>query len=180
MAAGFSYREWTGLSMGGMTGNHAEIIEACTTNIDEMEAYDLLLSEGVNMEGTDPDIRNAGYAVVRITYVTAIDPGLAWGLTVANVVGLSPNVNMISFGGPNDRMNATNFDESCLKGLLSGAKMPRFDSSFHFTAMPWCTPAVETILIADNDDSVFTNPAGTNWAAVHSEIINIIADELGL
>ena len=43
-----------------------------------------------------------------------------------------------------------------------------------------CTPAVETLLIADNDDSVFTDPAGTDQAAVHSEIINIIADELGL
>ena len=180
MAAGFFYGEWTALLMGGMTGNHAGINEACTTNIDEMEAYDQLLSEVVNMQGTDPDIRNASYADVRITHVTAIDPGLAWGLTVANVVGLSPNVNMIGFGGPNDRMSATNLDESGLTDLLSGAKMTRFDPSFHFTAMPLCTPAVEAIVIADKDDSVFTDPVGTDRAAVHCEIINIIADELGL
>ena len=58
--------------------------------------------------------------------------------------------------------------------------MTRFDPSFHFTAMLLCTPAVEAILIADNDNSVFTDLAGTDRAAVHFEIINIIADELGL
>ena len=42
--------------------------------------------------------------------------------------------------------------------------MTRFDPSFHFTAMPLCTPAVESILIADNDDLVFTDPAGTDGA----------------
>ena len=112
--------------------------------------------------------------------MTAIDPGLAWGLAAANVVGLSPNVNMIGFGGPNDRMSATNLDESGLTDLLSGAKMTRFDPSFHFTAMPLCKPAVEAIVIADKDDSVSTDPAGTDWAGVHCEIINIIVDELGL
>ena len=75
MAAGFSYGGWTALSMGGMTGNHAEVVETCTANVDEMEACDMLLSEGVNMQGIDPDVWNASNLDARVTHVTSIDPG---------------------------------------------------------------------------------------------------------
>ena len=87
---------------------------------------------------------------------------------------------MISFREPNDRMNATNFDESGHTDHLPDAKMTRFDPSFHFTAMPLCTPTTEALMIADNDDLVFINPAGTDRAVVHSEIMNNTAGELGL
>ncbi|PIE08504.1 MAG: hypothetical protein CSA74_02080 [Rhodobacterales bacterium] len=55
MAAGFSYGGWTALSLGGARGNHAGIVEACTT-LPEMEACALLLSETVNMQRTAPSI----------------------------------------------------------------------------------------------------------------------------
>ncbi|PJI84293.1 putative dienelactone hydrolase [Yoonia maricola] len=180
MAAGFSYGGWTALSMGGLTGNHAGIIETCRERLDEMEACAMLMSEGVNMPGIDPDVWNESYADARITHVTAIDPGFVWGLTAANVAGLSPNVHMIGFGGPLDRMRATNFDESGLTDLLPNARFTRFDPSFHFTAMPLCKPAAEEILEEENDDPVCTDPDGTDRAAVHTAIIDIIAEELGL
>jgi len=180
MAAGFSFGGWTALSMGGMTGNHAGIVETCTTYIDEMEACDMLLSEGVNMQGIDPDVWNASYADARITHVTAIDPGFVWGLNAANVAGLSKNVHMISFGGPNDRMTATNFDESGLSDLVPDASITRFVPGFHFTAMPLCKPEGEAFLKEDNDDPVCTDPDGTDRAGVHSAIIDIIANDLGL
>lgn len=180
MAAGFSYGGWTALSMGGLTGNHAGIVETCTIYMDDMEACDMLLSEDVNMQGIDPNVWNASYTDARITHVTAIDPGFVWGLNAANVDGLTPNVQIIGFGGPLDRMSATNFDESGLTDLLPDANFTRFDPGFHFTAMPLCKPAAEEILKEENDDPVCTDPAGTIRAAVHSAIIDIIAEELGL
>ena len=111
MAAGFFYSGWTALSVGGITGNHAGIIEACTKNIDEIQASNLLWSERVNRQCIDPVIWNASYADARITQVTAIDPRLVWGLAAENVARLLPNVNMIGFGWRNDRRSATNFDK---------------------------------------------------------------------
>ncbi|WP_373634886.1 alpha/beta hydrolase family protein [Yoonia sp. SS1-5] len=180
MAAGFSYGGWTALSMGGITGNHAGIVATCTAHLDEMAACDTLLCEGVNMQGIDANVWNASYADARITHVTAIDPGFVWGLTAPDVAGLVPNLHMIGFGGPLDRMSATNFDDSGLTALLPNAKVTRFDPAFHFTAMPLCKPAAAKILEEEDDDPVCTDPAGTDRAAVHSEIISIIAEELDL
>lgn len=180
MATGFSYGGWTALSIGGMTGNHAGFVETCEAKIDNMEACDMLLSDEVNIQGIDPDIWDASYADARITHVTAIDPGLVWGLTAANVVEFSQNAHLIGFGGPNDRMSATNFDESGLADLLPDAKFTQFEPGFHFTAMPLCKPAAEGILLEENDDPVCTDPVGTDRAAVHSAIIGMIADDLGL
>lgn len=180
MAAGFSYGGWTALSMGGLRGNHKGIVETCTSFIDTMEACDLLLSEDVNMQDLDPVIWNASYADARITHVTAIDPGFVWGLTAQDAATLVPNLLMIGFGGPDDRMSATNFDESGLAYFLPNARFRRFDPGFHFTAMPLCKPAGEAILIEEEDDPVCTDPAGTDRESVHAEIIDAMAKQLGL
>ncbi|MEP1964929.1 alpha/beta hydrolase family protein [Tateyamaria sp.] len=180
MAAGFSYGGWTALSLGGMTGDLAGIVETCTDYIDTMEACDMLLSDKVNMQGIDPNAWNQSYADARITHVAAIDPGFVWGLQTSNVADLVPDVQMIGFGAGKDRMSATNFDDSGLADLLPDAKFMRFDPAFHFTAMPLCKPGAEDILIAENDDPVCTDPVGTDRAAVHGAIIEAVAGELGL
>ncbi len=180
MASGFSYGGWTALSMGGMTGNLAGIVETCSAQIDTMEACDVLLSDAVRMQDIAPDVWDATYADPRVTHVAAIDPGFVWGLNAANAARLVPNVLMFGFGGRNDRMSATNFDDSGLADLLQAAQIVRIDPAFHFTAMPLCKPAGEDILKEENDDPVCTDPAGTDRAAVHANIVNAIAAELGL
>jgi len=180
MAAGFSYGGWTALSLGGVTGNHAGIVGTCTDQIDSMEACDMLLSDDVNMQGIDPDVWNASYADTRVTHVMAIDPGFVWGLSANDVAKVSAQVNLIGFGGPADRMSATNFDDSGLAGLLPAATVTQIDPAFHFTAMPLCKPAAEDILRAENDDPVCTDPEGTDRATVHAAIIDMMAADLGL
>ncbi|GHB42256.1 dienelactone hydrolase [Pseudovibrio japonicus] len=180
MAAGFSYGGWTALSLGGLRGNHTGIVGACTNFIETMEACDLLLSDAVNMQGLEAVDWNASYADARITHVAAIDPGFVWGLTAENAATLIPNVLLIGFGGAEDRMQATDFDQSGMASLLSDAQILRFDPSFHFTAMPLCKPEGEAILIEENDDPVCTDPAGTDRSSVHDDIIDAMAEQLGL
>jgi predicted dienelactone hydrolase len=180
MAAGFSYGGWTALSLGGARGNHAGLVEACSTFVETMAACDMLLSEAVDMQGLDPDRWNADYADPRITHVAAIDPGFVWGLEAADMARVVPNVLMIGFGGPEDRMSATDFDASGLLDLLPGATILRIDPGFHFTAMPLCKPGAAEILRAENDDPVCTDPPGTDRAAAHASVIAAIARELGL
>jgi predicted dienelactone hydrolase len=180
MAAGFSYGGWTALSMGGMTGNLAGIVATCTAQIATMEARDTLLSDDVRMQDIAPDVWNATYADPRITHVAAIDPGFVWGLDAQNTATLVPHVLMIGFGGKDDRMSATNFDDSGLADLLPEAHIVRVEPAFHFTAMPLCKPGAEDILKEEEDDPVCTDPAGTDRAGVHAGIIIAIAAELGL
>jgi predicted dienelactone hydrolase len=180
MASGFSYGGWTALSMGGMIGNLAGIVNTCAAQIATMQACDVLLSDKVRMQDIAPEVWNARYADPRITHVAAIDPGFVWGLNVANVAGLVPHVLMIGFGGKDDRMSATNFDDGGRTGLLPNAQLIHIDPAFHFTAMPVCKPTEEAILKEENDDPVCTDPGGTDREAVHTRIINAIAAELGL
>ncbi|MCB1470985.1 MAG: hypothetical protein KDK08_28350 [Rhizobiaceae bacterium] len=180
VAAGFSYGGWTALSMGGLRGNLAGMVRTCIEQIDTMEACDLLLSDKVDMQGIDPVTWNADYADPRITQVVAIDPGFVWGLTAADTATLVSDVLLIGLGAADDRMSATNFDESGLADLLPDARIARFDPAFHFTAMPICKPAGEAILIEEDDDPVCTDPEGTDRSRVHREIIDLMARALDL
>ncbi|MFK7744626.1 MAG: alpha/beta hydrolase family protein [Roseobacter sp.] len=180
MTAGFSFGGWTALSMGGVKGNHAGFVAACSAQIDTMEACDMLLSDRVNIQGITPDVWNASYVDARITHVTAIDPGFVWGLDLADVADFSPKAHLIGFGSAQDRMRATDFDKSGLAGLLPDAAVTQYDPAFHFTAMPLCKPAGEAILREEKDDPVCTDPTGTDRATVHAAIIDSIANDLGL
>ena len=179
MAAGFSYGGWTALSVGGATGNHAGIVDACMTYTD-MEACGLLLSDEVNMQGLDPETWNASYADSRVTHAVAIDPGFVWGLEQSDIANLVPATLVIGFGGDGDRMLATDFDRSGLSALLGDRRTERFDPAYHFSAMPVCTEAGEAILAEENDDPVCTDPEGSDRLAIHASIISMIAEELGL
>jgi predicted dienelactone hydrolase len=179
MAAGFSYGGWTALSLGGARGNLSGIVDACTT-YPEMEACEILMSEGVNMQGIDPEIWNASYADTRVTLVAAIDPGFVWGLEQSDIAGLLPSTLVIGFGGDADRLLATDFDKSGLADYLGDRRIERFDPAYHFSAMPLCTSAGEAILAEEKDDPVCTDPAGSDRATIHDRIVTLIADELDL
>lgn len=180
MASGFSYGGWTALSLGGVTGNHAGIVATCEVHIDTMSACDMLLSEDVQMQALDPELWNARYADARIDHVVAIDPGFVWGLEPPNVEGLAADTLMIGFGSPDERMSATDFEKSGLRAHLPQARVEQFAPGFHFTAMPLCKPQGAAILQAEQDDPVCTDPEGTDRAAVHAAIIDLMSEALGL
>lgn len=179
MAAGFSYGGWTALSLGGATGNHAGSVQACRT-YPQMEACGLLMSDEVRMQDMDPAIWNASYADPRVTHVVAIDPGFVWGLEPSDVATLVPSTVMIGFGGAGDRMLATDFDQSGLSTLLGDRPTKQFDPAYHFSAMPLCTPAGAAILEEEEDDPVCTDPAGSDRAAIHAAIVDLISEQFGL
>lgn len=179
MAAGFSYGGWTALSLGGVQGNHAGFVEACTT-YPQMDACELLMSAGVNLPGIDPAAWNASQADTRVTHVAAIDPGFVWGLEQSDTADLVPSTLLIGFGGVDDRMLATDFDRSGLRAALGDRTVVQFNPAYHFSAMPICKPAGEAILAEDMDDPVCTDPVGSDRAAIHEGIIDLLAKELGL
>ena len=179
MAAGFSYGGWTALSLGGATGNHAGLIEACIT-VPQIEFCDLLLSDEVRLQDQDPERWNARYADPRVTLVAAIDPGLIWGLEPSNLTELLPSTLLIGLGSAAERMLVTDFDASGLSAMLDEQQSVRLAPAAHFTAMPLCKPEGAAILQAEQNDPVCTDPAGTNRADVHRAIVDLLSQALGI
>ena len=180
MAAGFSYGGWTALSLGGIRGNHAGIVEACRTHGAALVYCDRFLSDEIDLPGIDPAPWNASYRDSRITHVAAIDPGFVWGLTEGETADPADNMLIIGLGAGEDRMLATDFDQSSFTTLVPRARIEHLAPAIHFTAMPLCKPAGAAILREENDDPVCTDPAGTDRAAVHVRIIDLLARDIGL
>ena len=180
MAAGFSYGGWTALSLGGALGNLQGYVDHCADDADANNHCDDLERRGVDLAGKPAAQWNASFAEPRVTHVTAIDPGLIWGLSAGEVDALIDNVTIIGLGEGETRMTATDFDSSGFAALLPEAKIDRIVPAVHFTAMPLCKPEGAEILKAEQDDPVCTDPDGTDRAGVHARIVNSIASDLGL
>ena len=180
MAVGFSYGGWTALSMGGMRGNHAQTIAACKRLGDALVFCDALLSDAHGLPSVAPAAWDADYKDARITHVAAIDPGLIWGLDADDAAALVPQVRLIGLGDGASRLPDTDFDASGFANLLPNAHTDRLVPAFHFTALPLCKPAGAEILRLEGDGPDCSDPPGTDRAAVHQQIIDIIASDLGL
>lgn len=74
-----------------------------------------------------------------------------------------------------DRVNLPDLDPDIWNASYADVRITHvaaIDPGFHFTARAFLT--------ADNDDPVCTDPDGTDRAAVHLAIIDIIAKDSGL
>jgi predicted dienelactone hydrolase len=180
MAAGFSYGGWTALSMGGLTGDHAGYVDHCATYGAASSHCDDLMGAEINLAGADSHVWDASHQDPRITHVTAIDPGLTWGLDGPDTAGLIENVRLIGLGGTQDRLLATDFDASGFASLLPNAQIDNIAPAMHFMALPLCKPLAEAILIEEQDDPVCTDPEGSDRQVVHATILARMRADLGL
>ena len=180
MAAGFSYGGWTALSLGGARGNQDGIVNHCSTHGDDTGYCDILLSDEADISKVDPEIWNASYRDARVTHVAAIDPGFVWGIEAEDTSDLVANLRLIGFGDLETRLSGTDFETSGFADLVPEAEAEYIISAVHFTGMPLCKPAGTQILEDENDDPVCTDPDGTDRAAVHAQVIDRLASDLGL
>ena len=180
MAAGFSYGGWTALTLGGLLGDHAGYVGYRETYGDASSHCDDLMGAAINLGDMDAAQWDAVYADARITYVTAVDPGLVSGMDASNVALLVDNVRLIALGMGEDRLLATDFDTSGLADLMPDAAITRFSPASHFMFLFLCKPDGAAILVAENDDPVCTDPEDANCAGLHASVIDLIAAGLGL
>lgn len=128
----------------------------------------------------DANAFDASYADPRITHVTAVDPGLIWNLDAAHTAALTVPTRLIALGAGEDRLLATDFDQSGFAALVPHADITRIAPASHFMFLPLCTQQGATPLEAENDDPVCTDPAGSDRAALHDQVIDLIAADLNL
>lgn len=177
-ALGFSYGGWTALSLGGARSNLAAFVSHCAEFGPDSSYCGVLAREGVDVAAIDAQAWDASYADPRVTRVIALDPGLVWNVAADDLADLVADVHLIGFGEGADRMLGTDFDAAGFADLVPTAQVTRIVPGIHFTAMPLCKPAGEAILVAEEDDPVCTDPAGTDRAAVHDQIVALVLAEI--
>ncbi|MEM6500186.1 MAG: hypothetical protein AAF709_26205 [Pseudomonadota bacterium] len=180
MAAGFSLGGWTALSLGGVEGNLEGYRAHCNLFAEASAHCADLLRASVSLTDYDEMLWNASYRDTRFTHVTAIDPGLTWGLTLESTERAIDNLRLIALGAGSERLFATNFDASGLHELLPNAETDRIAPATHFTALPVCTLIGAEVLAEEGEPPVCTDPEGVDRREVHAMIIDLIAADLGL
>lgn len=182
MATGFSYGGWTALSMGGLTGDldgyaaHCDAVGSASSHCTD------LAEGGLALHSLDAAVWNASYKDPRITLVAGVDPALHYGLSPQNVSGLIDNVLLIGLGEGADRLLATDFSAggSNFAALLPDAQIETYIPASHFAALLPCKPMGAMILKEEGDDPVCDDPEGLDRAALHEQIVERIAVQLGL
>ena len=180
MAAGFSYGGWTALSLAGVTGDHQGYIDHCAEFPLTSSHCNDLRRAGVQLGHADTALWDASYKDDRFTHITAVDPGLIWGMDDSHVANITADLRLIALGDGDDRLLATNFDQSGFADLVPAADINRFAPANHFMFLPLCKPEGPAILEDENDDPVCTDPAGADRAQLHTTITDLILADLGL
>jgi predicted dienelactone hydrolase len=182
-ATGFSFGGWTALSLGGVTADPDGSMAYCSAAGERSHTCTDLKTYGLDPAKIDHARWTANYKDARIEAVAAIDPGLTWKLSAGNVRDVQQDkLLLIGLGTGTDRLYATDTTAkgSNFESLVPAAKSVTIAPAFHFTAMPLCKPEGADLLAAEKDDPVCTDPPGTNRAAVHGRIIELLAKHFGL
>jgi predicted dienelactone hydrolase len=182
-AAGFSFGGWTALSLGGAIASPTGSLDYCKNAGDRVANCTDLEHFGLSTANTAAPQWTANYKDVRVKAVAALDPGLTFGMTKADVGNMDQKALLvIGLGTGADQHYATdttargsNFD-----ALVPNAKKITLAPATHFTGMPVCKAAGSSILAEEKDDPVCTDPAGTNREAAHNRIILLMSEHFKL
>lgn len=179
-AVGFSYGGWTALSLAGVRGNLAGYIAHCKT-APSGHCRDIT-RQGGDLAALDVGQWDGDYHDARITKAVAIDPGLTYGLTLADTQNLSADTLLIQLGQGADRLDSTDLSArgSGFAALVPAAHLLEIAPAYHFSMLPLCTESGAAILKSENDDPVCTDPIRSDRAQIHSQVIAAIKAHLGL
>lgn len=122
------------------------------------------------------DMRDA-----RIGAAVAVDPGMSYAITPESIAAMTLPVLLVNLGDetrwPAIDVSAAGSD---LVARLPDASYAAVAPGNHFTFLAECKPEAPALLIAEGEDPICDEPAGTDRAGAHAEIAVLIADFLGL
>jgi predicted dienelactone hydrolase len=182
-ATGFSFGGWTALSIGGAAAGASGSADYCAAAGERSHNCIDIGTFGVDPAKAQPELWRASYKDVRVKAVAAIEPGLTWGMAAADVKDLdAEKLLLIGLGAGADQHYATDItaNGSNFAALVPEARVEGIAPATHFTALPVCKPEGESLLAAEKDDPVCTDPPGTDRAAVHRKIVDLISAHFGL
>jgi predicted dienelactone hydrolase len=172
---GFSLGGATALNLGGAQTDRGLYRDYCARFGDEAVDCTFLAKGGVDPDNLpaefEGDMRDS-----RLASVIAIDPGLTYAFTDTSIAAMDLPVLLINLGGE-ERMKAGDVSVagSNLAGRLPQAEYAAFAPANHFTFLGLCKPGGRELLIEERDDPICDDPAGTDRARIHRQIVERIA-----
>ena len=172
---GFSFGGWTALSIGGLRGDLRAYASYCA-NSGHRHCRDIARA-GIDLLQLDEALWNRSYRDARVKAVAAIDPAFHQGLTQSDAQDMVGSVVLIGLGTGAGRLPDTDFSpgKSDLATILHEAHIEVLAPAMHFSALGLCQPKGAQMLADDGDDPVCTDPPGTDRAALHDHIIQVLA-----
>jgi predicted dienelactone hydrolase len=175
---GFSLGGATALNLAGMRLDATAYAPYCA-DMDKLDCQ--FFAKG----GVDFARLPAGFSAdmtdMRVAGAIAIDPGFTFVATDDSLKDMTLPVHLISLGKEH-LLPATDLSDtgSGLVARLPNATHATFSPASHFTFLAECKPGGAEILREEGDDPICTDPAETDRAQVHDDIIRSIAEFLKL
>jgi predicted dienelactone hydrolase len=177
-AVGFSLGGATALNLGGLRFDRERYADYCK---DINGADCVFLSKGhvdfENLpEGFTGDARDA-----RVSGVVAIDPGFTYVTNEESARAMDLPVQLISLG-KETLFPAADLSEtgSNLTGMLPDVTQVTLSPANHFTFLAECKPGADQMLAEEDEDPICSDPDKTDRAAIHAQIVDHIAQFMGL
>jgi predicted dienelactone hydrolase len=177
---GFSLGGATALNLVGARTDRGLYRDYCAKYGDEPADCTFLAKGGVDLANL-PDAFEGDMRDPRIGAAIGVDPGLTYAFTDASVAAMDIPVLLINLGGE-ERLKAADVSAagSNLAGRLPNVEYVTAAPANHFTFLALCKPAGREILADEGDDPICDDPAGTDRAAIHEQIVEHIAKFLRL
>jgi len=176
VAGGFSLGATTVLNMAGVTFDPESYVTYCDRFGEEEAADCAFFAKGdVDLTTMAGGLEASGKDE-RIGAVIAIDPGFTYAVERESLGRITLPVQLISLGEENlwpatdIGLNGSDF----ASGLPNAAHVT-LSPAHHFTFLDECTEQGAAILEEEQDDPICDDPAGTDRAGIHRQIVKVIA-----
>lgn len=175
---GFSLGGATALGLAGVRFDGSVQDANCTTVPDAADCVFFRLG-GVRFAdhpGYSADARDA-----RVTRAVVVDPGFGGSVDLDSLEDALAGMMLINLGDA-DRLGAVDVgpDGNNLANRLPEATYVEMAPANHFTFLGTCKPRAAELLQEEGDDPICTDPEGAGRAAVHGQLVDAIAEGLGL
>lgn len=180
-ALGFSMGGSTVLAAGGARIDRAAFGAYCDKFGDDAPDCLFLSKGGVDPHALPQEIE-ADMTVPAFNRIIAIDPALSYAMTDKSLSAMAPAVHLITLGAGDAVWHAVDIGPqgSNLAGRIPGATRSVFAPAWHFTFLGECSPDAPVLLLAEGEDPICDDPAGADRRAVHDQIIDDVAAQIGL
>jgi len=175
---GFSLGGATALGLGGVRFDSAVQDANCATGPDAADCVFFRLG-GVRFAdypGFSADARDP-----RITRAIVVDPGFGGSAFPESLPDALAGMTLINLGDA-DRLGAADVGPggNNLANRLPDASYIEIAPANHFTFLGTCKTRAAELLREEGDDPICTDPEGADRAAVHGQLVDVIAKGLGL
>ena len=175
---GFSLGGATALGLGGVRFDGAVQDANCTADPAAADCVFFLSGDVrfADYPGYASDARDP-----RITRAVIVDPGFGGSADPASLEDALAGMMLINLGDA-DRLGAADVgpNGNDLANRLPNATHVEIAPANHFTFLGTCKPRAAQLLAEEGDDPICTDPEGADRAAVHGELVDVIATGLGL